>query len=487
MTSLRPAAVAGTFYPDEPRALRAALAAHLSAVPADAPTARPPKLLVVPHAGYVYSGDVAALGYAALPRWRERIRRVVLLGPVHRVPVRGLAVPTADFFETPLGRVPVDQDAIAELAGLPQVVRADRPHALEHSLEVQLPFLQAVLGSVYSLVPLAVGDASPDEVAQVLDRLWGGDETLIVVSTDLSHYLPYDEAQARDRATVQRILGFATDLQGDEACGAAPLNGALLLAHRKGLVPRLRGLRNSGDAKAGASGRDRVVGYGAVVFEHPDAAARRHADEGAVAADAAAHEAATAAADHASLGRTLVGHARQAIAQALGLAHEAPAAQHPALREPGATFVTLFDAAGELRGCVGRLEAARALLDDVRANARAAAFHDTRFAPLAAHEWQHLRVEVSVLDAPEPLAVGSEDEALAVLRPGEDGVIFEWRHARATFLPQVWEQLPDAAQFLATLKRKAGLPADFWAADVKLSRYRVRKFKDPVAEERAAA
>lgn len=460
MPGIRPNAVAGSFYPADPHALRAALAGHLAAAGAASSAERPPKLLVVPHAGYVYSGDVAGLGYAALAPWRERISRVVLLGPVHRVAVRGLAVPTVSAFETPLGQVQLDQAALASLGDLRQVVQADLPHATEHALEVQLPFLQTVLGPGFTLVPLAVGDAHPSEVAEVLERLWGGDETLIVISSDLSHYLPYAQAQATDHATVQRILNFATNLRSDEACGAAPLNGALLVAQRQGLAPRLLGMRNSGDAPAKAhASRDRVVGYGAIAFEHPPVS-QTETDT--------------------ALGHTLVSTARHSIAEALGLPapHTDAPPHHPALSQPGATFVTLFSADGELRGCVGRLEASRALGDDVRANARAAAFNDTRFAPLRAHEWPGMRVEVSLLDAPEPLAVRSEAEALAALRPGIDGVVFEWHGARATFLPQVWEQLPEPARFLTALKRKAGLPADFWAADVKLSRYRVRKFKD---------
>jgi AmmeMemoRadiSam system protein B/AmmeMemoRadiSam system protein A len=476
MNTIRPAAVAGTFYPSDPQALRDALAGHLaSAAPFDIePDAdRPPKMLVLPHAGYVYSGDVAALGYAPLARWRERITRVVLLGPVHRVAVRGLAAPTVGAFETPLGRVPLDTRALDSLGALRQVVRSDLPHALEHSLEVHLPFLQAVLGSGFTLVPLAVGNAGPDEVAEVLERVWGGDETLIVISSDLSHFLPYAQAQARDRATVQRILHFASDINGEEACGAAPLNGALQSAKRHGLVPRQLGLCNSGDS---AGDRDRVVGYGAIAFDPPQREHGRLADE----------EDATDT-DDATLGRALVGRARHTIAEALGLPvpHARSLPDHPALGQPGATFVTLHDAEGGLRGCIGRLEACRALGDDVRANAHAAAFGDPRFAPLRAHEWHGIQVEVSLLDAPEPLVVRNEAEALAALRPGVDGVIFEWREARATFLPQVWAQLPDPARFVAALKRKAGLAADFWAADVRLSRYRVRSFSHHDSREPA--
>jgi MEMO1 family protein len=463
MTTLRPAAVAGTFYPADAQDLRDALAGHLASASlfAAAEAERPPKLLVVPHAGYIYSGDVAARAYAPLARWRGHVTRVVLLGPVHRVPVRGLAAPTVSAFQTPLGRVPLDRVALASLDDLRQVVWTDLPHAPEHSLEVQLPFLQTVLGDGFTLVPLAVGQARPSEVAEVLERLWGGDETLIVISSDLSHFLPYAEAQARDQATVQRILRFATDLEGTEACGAAPLNGALLAAHRHGLAPRLLGMRNSADI-AGGDPR-RVVGYGAIAFDAV-------AGPSSVATDAV-------------LGHALVTAARQAIAGGLGLAHDAPPAtgDHPALYRLGATFVTLHGAGGQLRGCVGRLEATRALGEDVRANALAAAFADRRFAPLRADEWPGLRVEVSLLDAPEPLGVRHEAEALAALRPGIDGVIFEWRGARATLLPQVWAQCPEPAQFLTALKRKAGLPADFWALDVRLSRYQVRCFGDAAA------
>ena len=458
MSIVRPAAVAGSFYPADPQSLRRAIAAHLATVRADTAGRGCPKIVLAPHAGYVYSGSVAALAYAPLARWREHIRRVVLLGPVHRVPVRGLAAPTAAAFETPLGQVRLDTAALAALRDLPQVVRTDRPHAAEHSLEVQLPFLQTVLGDGFTLVPLAVGDATPAEVAEVIERLWGGDETLIVISSDLSHYLPYAQAQAADRATAQRIVALATDLVGEEACGAAPLNGALLAARRHRLEARLLGLRNSADIPAGD--RRRVVGYGAVAFDPPAPAARLDDDE-------------------ASLGHALVHAARRSIADALKLPRAAARpAEHPEFSRPGATFVTLHDARSQLRGCVGRLEAVRPLGEDVRANARAAAFEDRRFAPLRLQEWEGLQVEVSLLDAPKPLAARDEREALAALRPGVDGLILEWRQLRATFLPQVWAQLPEPAQFMAALKRKAGLAADFWATDVQLSRYRVRSFAD---------
>lgn len=471
--SVRPPAVAGSFYPDEPQALRAALAAHLGRAAAPAAGAPCPKLLVVPHAGYVYSGNVAAQAYARLAPHAAQIQRVLLLGPVHRVAVRGLAAPTVDAFDTPLGRVRIDRAALARLADLPQVVAADRPHALEHSLEVQLPFLQQVLGSGFLLVPLAVGDASPAEVDAVLERLWGGPETLIVISTDLSHYLTHADAQARDRRTLQRIEHFATDLRGDEACGALPLNGALRAAQRHGLVPRRLAALNSADAVG--QGHDRVVGYGALVFE-PTAADPSRASGPSRASDTADTDHGGADADP---GPAVLATARAAIASALGL--PAPAVpDHPALHRQGASFVTLHDAQGRLRGCIGRLEATRTLGDDVRANARAAAFEDPRFSPLTAAEWPGLQLEVSVLGPLEPLpAAASAKAAAASLTPGVDGVVLQWRGQRGTFLPQVWSQLPQPAQFLERLLQKAGLPLDFWSPEIQLWRYRVTAFEEP--------
>ncbi len=254
----RPAAVAGSFYPADARRLEAEVRSHLAA--ADRLPGRRPKALVAPHAGYVYSGPVAGSAFRQLEPWRGEIDRVVLLGPSHFVALGGLALPSAEMFATPLGEVPVAADATARLAGLPQVVVADLPHRREHALEVELPFLQVALGR-FDLVPLVVGDASAEEVAEVLDRLWGGDETLIVVSTDLSHYRDHETAAAQDRATADAIVALAAEgIAVEDACGRNPLRGLLLAARRRGLVVTELDLRNSGDT---AGGRDRVVGYGA--------------------------------------------------------------------------------------------------------------------------------------------------------------------------------------------------------------------------------
>jgi MEMO1 family protein len=265
MSAIRPAAVAGSFYPGDPAALAAEVAAYLAEATLGGKDAPPPKAIIAPHAGYIYSGPIAATIYSRLARLRGTVRRVVLAGPAHRVYVRGAAIPSAHGFASPLGTVALDLEALALLRALPFVEVSDRAHALEHSLEVHLPFLQSVLGA-FALVPVVVGDAAPQEMALLFDTLWGGAETLIVVSSDLSHYLPYESARGRDRDTARAIVNLEARLVPEEACGAAPINGLLQAARRHGMAAEMVDLRNSGDT---AGGLDRVVGYGAFAFSEP--------------------------------------------------------------------------------------------------------------------------------------------------------------------------------------------------------------------------
>ncbi|MBS0544454.1 MAG: AmmeMemoRadiSam system protein B [Proteobacteria bacterium] len=259
--SVRPAAVAGFFYPSDHRVLRTQLAELLSAaIPLESVV--PPKAIIVPHAGYIYSGPVAATAYAGIAPLRDRIRRVVLLGPAHRMPVAGFALPAAQAFTTPLGEVPIGHNDWTVLQERPDVVVDDRPHAMEHCLEVQLPFLQTVLDN-FELVPLLVGGASDAAVAEVLEGLWGGPETLIVISSDLSHFHTYREARIIDNATVDQVLNLGTALDHEQACGATPINGLIRVARRHALQPQLLDLRNSGDT---AGPRDSVVGYTSIAF-----------------------------------------------------------------------------------------------------------------------------------------------------------------------------------------------------------------------------
>ena len=417
---------------------------------------RRPKAFIAPHAGYVYSGLIAANAYARLAPFRNEYERVVLLGPAHRARVRGLALPAADAFATPLGEIALDRDAIATIRHLPQVCISDDAHAHEHSLEVHLPFLQQALAG-FTLVPLAVGEASADEVAEVLGLLWGDERTLIVISSDLSHYLPYAQARTIDEQTARMVLSMAPQLNHQQACGATPVNGLLLEARARGLFPELLDLRNSGDT---AGDKNRVVGYASFAF-YEQASTREKQNDAQERAD----------------GRILVSIARSSIAGSFGI----PASvkdDAPFLHQPGASFVTL-KIANRLRGCIGSLQAHRTLVEDVKANARAAAFNDPRFAPLTVDELSTTRIEVSVLSALAALNFRDQEHALAQLRPGEDGVVIEFGHHRGTFLPQVWENLPTPSMFLGELKRKAGLAPDFWGDGIRLFRYTVAKWVEP--------
>jgi len=265
MTLARSPAVAGAFYPADPATLSRDIQAYLDAVENGAPLSHslPPKAVIVPHAGYVYSGPVAAYAFAKLLPLKGRIERVVLLGPCHRVPVMGLALSSADSFTTPLGDVPVDHGLDDTLLALDQVEVYDATHIPEHSLEVQVPFLQTVLGA-FKLLPLVVGDATPGQVADVLEMVWGGPETLIVISSDLSHYLDYEAARTIDQQTCHAIETLDGQAIGNaQACGRVPVKGLLEIAHRRGLSVETLDLRNSGDT---AGPRHQVVGYGAWAF-----------------------------------------------------------------------------------------------------------------------------------------------------------------------------------------------------------------------------
>jgi len=259
-SQVRHPAVAGSFYPARPELLREAVERCLV-------QAAPPALggrlraLIAPHAGYVYSGPVAGSAYAVLAGVSPPPRRVVILGPSHFVPFAGLALPESDQLETPLGTVPVDPLADTLPERFAQVIRSERAHAREHSLEVHLPFLQCVLSDGFTVVPLAVGRASPAEVAETIELFWEHPDTLVVVSTDLSHYLPAEEARAVDARTSRLVVAEEVEgLEPDMACGQQPLAGLLLAARRRGWSVALLDLRNSGDT---AGDPDRVVGYGA--------------------------------------------------------------------------------------------------------------------------------------------------------------------------------------------------------------------------------
>jgi hypothetical protein len=455
VTVIRKPAVSGTFYPAEPDLLERQLAKFLSEAGNAPQTGDPlPKAIIGPHAGYVYSGPVAARAYARLAAARDQISRVVLIGPSHYVAFRGLAVDASDAWETPGGSVALDTEAIARLRHSGLVGVLDAAHQREHALEVHVPFLRHVLGE-FRLVPIVAGEVPPDAIAALFDAIWGGPETLIVVSTDLSHYLDYASCQSLDARTAEAIERFDDSVIGSaEACGQVPTRGLLRVAKRRGMTIERLDLRNSGDT---AGPRDRVVGYGAwALYE-----------------SAPAHDPDRAEIE--ALGPVLLDLARGGIIAGFqtgrpGRIRE-DATLAPRLAAPGAAFVTL-KRDDRLRGCIGSMAARRPLATDVVEHAFNAAFRDHRFPKLHLLELAGLELSVSVLTPPEPMRFDDEADLLRQLRPGIDGLIIEDAGRRATYLPSVWQEINDKRQFLGTLKLKAGLAVEHFSRGFTAHRYR---------------
>ena len=461
MNAIRSPAVAGAFYPADESELIASVDAMLDSVNDDGSV---PKVIIAPHAGHNYSGSIAARAYSRLKKADPPIRQVILLGPSHRLGFSGIAVPTSTAYMTPLGEIPIDSAAIRKVLTLGNTGFLDEAHAHEHSLEVHLPFLQRVLAS-FSLVPLVIGDARKEEVAAVLNELWGGPETLIVISTDLSHFHPYAKAREIDAKTSAKILALDASLVGEEACGCRPLNGLLHLLKNKKLKVEQLAVKNSGDT---AGTKDKVVGYGAyVVMEKAvmENAVMENSDDKQWRLSLA-------------LRQRLLQTAREAVLHPFGNNenYHIDLSRFPqALKEEGASFVTL-NINQQLRGCIGSLSAHRPLVTDIAHNAQAAAFKDPRFKPLNFSEYQHLDFHISVLSPPELLEVSSRADLLARIRPGIDGLIIVEGGKSATYLPSVWEQLPDPESFVTELRRKAGLRPDGWAANTTIHRYSTEEF-----------
>lgn len=451
-TRVRQPAVAGTFYPRDPQALRRMVADCIGQAPVPLDAA-PAEAVIAAHAGYRYSGPTAAAAYRAVAPRRAELERVVVVGPAHRHPVggTGVGISTAAAWRTPLGEVPLDTESAARLVAGGLAVEADAAHAPEHSVEVQLPFVQELLGEV-PVLPLVVGRARARDVARVFEAVWNGPETLVVASSDLSHYQDDVTARAHDERTATAILeGRADDVGPHDACGCLPIRGLLLAATRRGLAPRLLDLTTSALATGDA---ERVVGYGAFAFGPPEplTAADRH---------------------------WLLALARRAIDYELatGSAYPLDDAEVPLrARAPGACFVTL-ERGSELLGCIGSLEPRRPLWHDVARNARAAAFEDPRFPAQTGAALGAVRVDVSVLSHLVEIPGEGREDVERQVRPGVDGVVLAAGPHRGTFLPAVWDKLPDRDAFLDQLVRKAGLTGH-WPEGARAWRYTVDEFTD---------
>ncbi len=472
MTVIRPAAIAGSFYPADAPTLRRTISSLMAKAGQPGADAAIPKAIIVPHAGLVYSGAIAADGFATILPAAGTIRRIVIIGPAHRMAFQGIAVADATAFATPLGTVPVDEEAINALLALPQVQRLNAAHVQEHGLEIELPFIQNVFANQpdVTIVPLLVSRCAAHQVEDVVEQLWGGPETLIVISSDLSHF--HDDATARkmDDRTRQLIENFtAEELGFDDACGCLPIMGLLRAAHKRGMKAKTLSMQNSSTASGDTS---RVVGYGAwAFFENKPAVKASHINE---AESDFAHGTEAIINQH---GRDMLGLASASIQH--GLANGAPLVPDmttlpPALREEGACFVTLKQQ-GNLRGCIGSILAHRPLGQDICENAFKAAFGDPRFARLSPAELRgDLSLSISVLSKPHPFPFDDEADLIARLTPFEDGIILSDGPRRGLFLPQVWDQLPKPEDFLRHLKRKAGLPMDYWSDTLRAQRFVTR-------------
>jgi AmmeMemoRadiSam system protein B/AmmeMemoRadiSam system protein A len=424
------------------------------------------RALILPHAGYIYSGWTAA--HAARVLSPDQFSKIILLGPDHYIGFKNAAICNVAAYETPLGKIPLHKD-VTKLRQQPELFQSlPVSRDKEHSLEVVLPFLQRYLGE-FQLVPVMVGNGNVKRLSIALDAIVDRD-TLLVISSDLSHFLSYSEAAVRDRATIDEIVNLRPDKlvrTDNRACGKIPLLILTEIARRHHWQPVVLHYSNSGDT---AGDRSRVVGYAAIAFfgdlsmQNPDSSSAQFSE---------------------TQGQVLVKLARKTIADKLG--HSASESVSDdlvsALRDDDfksycGTFVTL-KIKGQLRGCIGNLTSTETVLDGVKRNAVNAAFHDPRFSPLSKEELDRTEIEVSILSEPQPLAFRDAQDLIKKLRVQVDGVIIRKGHASATFLPQVWEQLPRPEDFLTHLCRKAGLSADAWKnSELEVLTYQVQYFEE---------
>jgi MEMO1 family protein len=489
--AVRPAAVAGLFYPKEPKRLAETIDRCLATAPTNITAGV--RALICPHAGYEFSGPVAGYSYKQIAG--APFETVVILAASHYAWFQGACVPASSAYETPLGRVPVSEKAQQIAKQKPFVLEPrcqvqrppwssassrpapsdgdDTPETWEHSIEVQIPFLQRTLKQ-FKILPVMFGNADPAEVAKALAPLID-EKTLVIASTDLSHYHRYDEARTLDRQTLkwvcdQNISELQSAAAEERACGRMPVLTLLHLAKLKGWQPQLLDYRNSGDT---AGDKARVVGYGAVAFRASESKPADAAKDSDLKSDTR-----FTAAER----KFLLDLARQTLTRVTAgraLPELAPESVPVACRTRKGCFVTLTKA-GELRGCIGNILPAGPLHQSVVENARNAALRDPRFPPVSAEEAPKLHIEVSVLTVPEPLDFASPEDLLAKIQPKRDGVVLKMDGHSATFLPQVWEQLPDKTEFFSHLAAKAGCAPDAWRGKgTSISTYRVEAFEEP--------
>ncbi len=435
---VRKAAVAGQFYPAGANELRKEV---LSYITGNNSSLKSPRLMISPHAGFVFSGPVAGKGFATV---NKETRRVFLIGPSHHAWFKGVSIPEVTHYQTPLGLVELDLDIVEKLRKNSFVCAAKGAHEQEHCLEVQLPFLQVQLKD-FKIIPILTGEIDPAQVAELLYPFLD-ETTLVIASSDLSHYYPNKKARQIDDNTVQNILSGKIDGEID-GCGRTPIRVIMHLARKMMLKPHLLDARTSYETAPQYGSDSRVVGYASIIYSDKSGSGLLSSEISVLKAE------------HKSF---LLRLARNSLNAAVQKKAVTDTAEMPEiLKDNRGCFVTLTSK-GDLRGCIGYIEPIKPLYLAVMENAENAALKDPRFPPVTVNELSGIKVEVSVLTKPQPLEFSTPDELLKKLVPGVHGVILRKGFYQSTYLPQVWEQLPDKLKFLEQLSLKAGMPRDGW-------------------------
>lgn len=461
MEKYRNPAVAGLFYPADTDELNKTVLYYLDAEYRRHDSC--PKIIIVPHAGYQYSAKAAAQAYLPLKDYADKIKTVILLGPSHHIAVNGAALPSAETFKTPLGLVAVNHDVLKNMQKNKIFSINSKAHKFEHSLEVQLPFLQKILKN-FTIVPIIYGNVDPLQLAEILTDYVRRSDVLLVVSADLSHYYNYSNAVQMDTETAAKIKSGKADVDDHHSCGASGINTALLVAKSLNLKPEILALINSGDTGAD---KNSVVGYGAWSFS----------ENGEISAIEREYNGLKKFADEYK--QQMLEAARHSLTAAVQKKTYRPSRRDydEHLFDRGAVFVTLHKN-GELQGCIGSLYPRQAVIADIAENAKAAALDDARFSPLLPEELSSVKVSISLLTGYEKIDYRDEDDLLLQLRPNIDGVVIRDGNRQGLFLPSVWEQISDRRDFLNNLKLKAGMSPSFWSNDIQVYRFRTVEVKE---------
>ncbi len=461
---IREMAMAGLFYPADMYQLDNDIDGYLEHVVSDLSVR--PQIVIVPHAGYRYSAQVAAHAYKRLQPFKDKIKKVFLLGPSHHAWINGVALSPAKQFKTPLGLVKTDEQITLELAKNKLFKFNTKAHRKEHSLEVQLPFLQKTLDD-FTIIPLLYGDANPEEIANILMPYLEGDSSILIVSADLSHYLDYATAKKVDEQTSKNIEGSLA-ITHHQSCGATAVNTAMILAKKFGLVPRLLDMANSGDV---SNDKNKVVGYGSWVYENTE--------------DDKELEGIELEQKHL---QNFARHNKDALLRVVKIALDRAVNKNELFQperdnfdnilfDKGASFVTL-EKNGKLRGCIGSVVANKSIAVDLANNAYAAALNDNRFTPVMPDELKDISFSIALLTNFEEIQFNSIEDLLSKIKVNIDGLLIQDGERQGLFLPVVWEQIPDKQEFLTELKIKAGLSPSYWSDSIKIFRFRTVEIKN---------